>query len=226
MTYEIKGGSLPVLILHMEAGEQAMCDGGAMSWMDDGIEMNTEGGGFGKVMGRLFTSESLFQNRYVAHRAGELALASRFPGSIMAVTVTPDRPVILQKGAYLASVGNVTSSVYFHKKFASGLFGGEGFILTQFTGNGLVFLEVDGSAIEYELQPGQRKIIDTGYLAMMDASCSMDVETVKGAKNIFLGGEGLFNTVVTGPGRIVLQTLPIPKTAAAISKYITVSKGD
>ncbi|MBR3000247.1 MAG: TIGR00266 family protein [Oscillospiraceae bacterium] len=226
MTYEIKGGNLPVLVLHMEAGEQVMCEGGAMSWMDDGIEMRTEGGGFGKVMGRLFTNESLFQNRYIAQRQGEIAFASKFPGSIIPVQVTPDHPIIVQKGSYLASVGNVSTSVYFHKKFAGGLFGGEGFILTQISGSGMAFLEIDGSAIEYQLAPGQRKILDTGYLAMMDATCSMDVETVKGAKNIFLGGEGLFNTVVTGPGKIVVQTMPLASAAAALSAYLTVAKSD
>ncbi|MBR3354167.1 MAG: TIGR00266 family protein [Oscillospiraceae bacterium] len=226
MTYEIKGGNLPVLILHMEAGEQAVCDGGAMSWMDDGIEMHTEGGGFGRVMGRLFTNESLFQNRYVAQRPAEIAFASKFPGSIVPVQITPEHSIIVQKGAFLASVGNINTGVYFQKRFAGGLFGGEGFILTQISGSGMVFLEIDGSAIEYQLLPGQRKILDTGYLAMMDATCSLDVETVKGAKNIFLGGEGLFNTVITGPGKIVVQSLPLYKTAAALSSYLTVTKGD
>lgn len=226
MTYEIKGGNLPVLILHMEAGEQAVCEGGAMSWMDDGIEMHTEGGSFGRVMGRLFTNESLFQNRYVAQRQAEIAFASKFPGSIVPVQITPEHSIIVQKGAFLASVGNITTGVYFQKRFAGGLFGGEGFILTQISGSGMVFLEIDGSAIEYQLLPGQRKILDTGYLAMMDATCSLDVETVKGAKNIFLGGEGLFNTVITGPGKIVVQSLPLYKTAAALSSYLTVTKGD
>ncbi len=226
MTYEIKGGSLPVLILHMEAGEYAMCDGGAMSWMDDGIVMSTEGGGFGKVMGRLFTSESLFQNRYTAQRAGELAMASRFPGSIMAVQITPDKPIIVQKGAFLASVGNVETKVFFQKKFGSGLFGGEGFILTQISGTGMAFLEIDGSAMEYTLAAGQRKVIDTGYLAMMDATCSMDVQTVKGVKNVLLGGEGLFNTVVTGPGKVVLQTMPLYQAARALSAFLTTVSSD
>ncbi len=226
MTYEIKGGNLPVLILHMETGEQAVCDGGAMSWMDDGIEMHTEGGGFGKVMGRLFTNESLFQNRYVAQRPAEIAFASKFPGSIVPVQITPEHSIIVQKGAFLASVGNITTGVYFQKRFAGGLFGGEGFILTQISGSGMVFLEIDGSAIEYQLMPGQRKILDTGYLAMMDATCSLNVETVKGAKNIFLGGEGLFNTVITGPGKIVVQSLPLYKTAAALSSYLTIAKSD
>ena len=220
MRYEVKGGSLPVLVCQLEAGEQMVCESGAMSWMDDGIEMQTEGGGIGKVFGRMMSGEALFQNRYVARQAGEIAFASKFPGSIVAYEVTPDKPVILQKTAYLASCGNVELSIYLQKKIGSGFFGGEGFIMQKVSGSGLVFAEIDGAAIDYVLQPGQRKIIDTGYLAVMDGTCSLDTQTVKGVKNVLLGGEGLFNTVLTGPGRITLQTMPISKTAMTLYGYM------
>lgn len=220
MRYEVKGGSLPVLVCQLEAGEQMVCESGAMSWMDDGIEMQTEGGGIGKVFGRMLSGEALFQNRYIAKRAGEIAFASKFPGSIVAYEVTPDKPVILQKTAYLASCGNVELSIYLQQKIGSGFFGGEGFIMQKVSGNGLVFAEIDGAAMEYVLQPGQRKIIDTGYLAVMDGTCSLDTQTVKGVKNVLLGGEGLFNTVLTGPGRITLQTMPISKTAMTLYGYM------
>ncbi len=220
MRYEIKGNDLPVVICQLEQGEEMMCEGGSMSWMDDGIEMQTEGGGLGKIFGRVFTGEKMFKNRYIARKSGEIAFASSFPGSIKAVQVTPDTPIIAQKGAFLASCGNIDVSVHFQKKLGGGLFGGEGFLMQKFSGSGIVFLEIDGSAVEYDLLAGQRKILDTGYLACMDASCTMDVQTVKGVKNVLFGGEGLFNTVITGPGHIVIQTMPISNTAMTLYAHM------
>ena len=220
MKYEIQGYNLPVLICHLEAGEEMMCEGGSMSWMDDEIEMKTQGGGFGKVLGRMFTGETLFQNRYIANRPGEIAFAASFPGSIRPVQVTPDKPVIAQKGAFLASYGNIEISVFFQKKLGAGFFGGEGFLMQQFSGNGLVFLEIDGHAVEYDIAAGDRKIIDTGYLAAMDGTCSIDIVRIKGMKNVLLGGEGFFNTVVNGPGHIILQTMPVQNTANMLYAYM------
>ena len=145
MRYEIKGDNLPVLICQLEAGESMLCESGAMSWMDQGIEMETQGGGIGKMFGRMFTNEKLFQNRYVAKQAGEIAFASSFPGSILPVRITPDKPIVVQKSAFLASSGNVELSVHFQKKIGSGLFGGEGFLLQRLSGDGIAFLEIDGS---------------------------------------------------------------------------------
>ena len=216
MRYEVIGGNLPAALVWLEAGQGVYCESGAMSWMDDGIEMKTEGGGFGKVLGRAFSGESLFRNHYVAARPGEIAFASSFPGEIRGYDLAPGQSIIAQKTAYLASDEGVNMSIFFQKKISGGFFGGEGFIMQQFAGQGTVLIEVDGSAREYYLEPGQRKYIDTGYLVMMDATCTMEVEMVKGVKNMLLGGEGLFNTIVTGPGRILVQTMPISKMAGVI----------
>lgn len=213
MKYEIIGGNLPAALCRLEAGEAVLCEKGAMSWMDDGITMETQGGGVGKMFGRMFSGEAMFMNRYVATKPGEIAFASSFPGEIRAIEVTPERSVIAQKRSFLASDESVEFSTFFQRKVGAGFFGGEGFIMQKFSGNGTVLIEIDGAAKEYTLAAGERKIVDTGYLVMMDETCRMEVEKVKGAKNALLGGEGFFNTVIVGPGKIILQTMPISKTA-------------
>lgn len=224
MQYKIVGEPMPAVICELQSGESMITERGSMSWMSPNMEMKTNAGGVGKALGRLFSGESIFQNTYTANGAGMIAFASSFPGAIRAVEVTPDRPVITQKGSFLAAESGVELSVFFQKRFGAGLFGGEGFIMQKLTGSGLAFLEIDGSAVEYELQPGQSMIVDSGNLAMMDASCTMDVVTVKGVKNALFGGEGLFNTIVTGPGKIVVQTMPASGVAAAIIPYLPVDR--
>ena len=222
MNYQIVGEPLPVVICDVAQGETLITEKGAMSWMSPNMHMETKGtGGFGKMMGRMFSGESMFQNRYTAEGGpGQIAFASSFPGSIKALEIAPGRDVIVQKSGFLASESTVELSVFFQKKFGAGLFGGEGFIMQKLSGHGIAFVEIDGYAIEYDLQPGQRMVVDTGYLAMMDASCSIDIQSVGGAKNALLGGEGLFNTVITGPGKITLQTMPINAVAGAIGRFI------
>ena len=220
MEYFVEGESLPVLKIRLSAGESVCCEGGAMSWMDQGIKMQTQSGGLGKMLGRMITKESAFGNVYYAEAPGEIAFASKFPGSIKAVEVTPNMGIVVQKGSFLASVGNIDSRVFFQQSIGGGFFGGEGFLMREYTGSGIVFLEVDGSAHEYDLAPGESKIVDTGHVAAMSSGCSLRVETVKGVKNVLFGGEGLFNTVVTGPGKVVLQSMPVPRTAAELYRYM------
>lgn len=196
-----------------------------MSWMSPNMIMETtSNGGVGKVFGRMFSGEALFQNRYTASGGmGTIAFAASFPGSIRCVDITPDRPLIVQKSGFLASENTVELSLHFRKRLGSGLFSGEGFIMQKLSGYGKAFIEIDGYAVEYELKAGQSIIIDTGYLAAMDATCSMEIQAVRGAKNVLFGGEGFFNTVVTGPGRIILQTMPISSVAGSIIPYIPTS---
>lgn len=210
MKYQIYGEPMPVVICNMDPGETLICESGAMSWMSPNMQMDTVGGGAGKVLGRMFSGENAFQNQYTAQGGpGMIAFASSFPGSIRAVEITPEHPVICQKKAFLASTAGVELSVQFQKKLGAGFFGGEGFVMQRLSGQGIAFLEIDGTAMEYNLAPGQQMVLDTGYLAMMDASVQMEIQSVKGLKNKMLGGEGFFNTVVTGPGKVLLQTMPI-----------------
>lgn len=222
MRYEIIGEPMPVVVCDVDAGETMITEKGSMCWMTPNMEMGTNaGGGLGKAFGRMFSGESMFQNTYTARNGpGKIAFASSFPGSIRAVEITPSRPMVVQKSGFLASETGVDISIFFQKKMGAGFFGGEGFIMQKLSGNGIAFLEVDGHAVEYTLAAGEQMVVDTGNLAMCDASCSIDIQSVKGVKNALFGGEGIFNTVVTGPGRIVLQTMPISSFAAALSSVL------
>ena len=163
----------------------------------------------------------MFQNIYTAQGGpGMIAFASSFPGSVRAFQIAPGQEMILQKSAFLAGEMGIELSVFFNKKFSSGLFGGEGFIMQKVSGHGIVFTEFDGHVIEYELHPGQQIVVDTGHLAAMTATCSMEIKSVPGVKNMLFGGEGIFNTVITGPGRVWLQTMPISNVAGALRPYI------
>lgn len=221
MRYEIKGSPLPVVECTLEAGESIICEGGSMSWMSANMQMETSGGGIGKMFSKAISGEKLFHNKYTATgSSGIIAFASSFPGNILAVEIAPGKEIVCQKSAFLAATPGVDVSIFFQKKLGSGFFGGEGFIMQKISGQGIVFLEIDGYVETKELAPGEQIVIDTGYLAMMSATCSMDVQMVRGVKNVFLGGEGLFNTVVTGPGTISLQTMPAYQVANSIRPYI------
>lgn len=221
MRYEIKGESLPVAICYLEAGEKMITERGSMSFMSPNMQMETSAGGFGKALGRMFSGESMFQNTYTAQGGqGMIAFASSFPGSIVPIQIEPGKEKIVQKSAFLAAEAGVNLSVHLQKRLGAGFFGGEGFIMQKLSGDGTAFVEVDGSLLEYELERGQKMVIDTGYLAAMDATCTMEIEQVPGLKNKLLGGEGLFNTVVSGPGKIWIQTMPIYKVAGALMPYM------
>lgn len=220
MRYEIKGETLPVVICYLENGERMITEGGGMAWMSPNMRMETTSGGIGKMFGRMFSGESLFQNSYTAEGGrGMIAFASSFPGSIKTFEISPGNEIIAQKTAFLASEAGVEYSIFFNKKFSSGLFGGEGFIMQKFSGNGILFAEFDGHVVEYELEAGQSLVVDTGHLAAMSATCSMEIRSVPGVKNMLFGGEGVFNTLITGPGRVWLQTMPISNMAGILRPY-------
>ena len=222
MEYEISGGSFPIVECTLKKGEAMITQSGSMAWMDPTITMETSSnGGLGKVVGRLFTNEKLFQNIYTSTQDGsKVAFGTSVPGSIMAIKLTQGQSVICQKSAFLASYGNIELSTFFNKKIGVGIFGGEGFIMQKLSGEGTVFIEIDGANKEFILKEGEQLILSTGYLVSMDQTCSIDVQAVKGLKNILLGGEGIFNTVITGPGRVIAQTMPLPRLANSLVPFL------
>ena len=222
MKYQIVGDTLPAVICQLEPGEKMITEGGGMSWMSPNMLMETtSNGGIGSMIGRMFSGEKAFQNVYTAQGGeGMIAFASCFPGSIRAFEIAPGQEMILQKSAFLAGEVGIEMSVFFNKKLGTGFFGGEGIIMQRISGQGTVFAEFDGHVVEYELAPGQQIVVDTGHLAAMTASCQMDIRSVPGVKNMLFGGEGIFNTIITGPGRVWLQTMPISNVAGVLRPYM------
>ena len=219
MQYTIVGENLPAVIIRLNPGECIISEAGGRTWSRGPILTETKGGSAGKALGRMLSGESLFMSHYTAQGPAEIAFTSSFPGRIIARELRPGESVICQKSAFLCATYGVELSVHLQKKFGAGLFGGEGFIMQKVTGPGLAFFELDGYSPEYILQPGEQMCLDTGVLALMDETCTMDVQMVKGVKNMLLGGEGLFDTIVTGPGRVYLQTMSAAHLARLLAGY-------
>lgn len=220
MRYEITGGSFPVVVCHLENGEKMITESGSMVWMTPNMQMETSGGGLGKMFSRAFSGENLFQNIYTARGSGMITFGSSFPGRIVPLEIGPGREMILQKKAFLAAEAGVSLSIHFNKKLGSGLFGGEGFIMQRLSGQGVAFAEIDGELVEYQLEAGQQLVVDTGNVAGFEPTVSMNIQQVPGLKNMVFGGEGVFNTLLTGPGKVWFQTMPISSVAMAIRPFI------
>ena len=221
MKYEIVGEPYPAVVCHLQRGEQMKTENGSMVWMDPVMKMETTtgGGGFGKMFGRMLSGESMFQNIYTAEKDGMIAFGSSFPGQILPIQIKPGQEFIAQKMAFLASEMGVSLDTFFNQKMG-GFFGGEGFIMQRLSGNGMVFLECDGSLVRYELAAGQSMVVDTGNVLGFTGGVDLRVEKIQGAKNVVFGGEGLFNTVLTGPGTIYLQTMPLSNIADVLATHM------
>ena len=220
MQYEIIGGSFPAVVCTLQAGEQMKTEKGSMVWMDNVMQMETTGGGIGKMFGKMFSGESMFQNIYTAQAPGRIAFGSSFPGKILPIELQPGQEVVVQKMAFLASEMGVDLAIHFNQKLGGGLFGGEGFIMQRLSGKGTAFIECDGDFVTYELEAGQSMLVDTGNVLGFTGNVQLEIERVKGAKNVVFGGEGLFNTKLTGPGTIWLQTMPLAGFVDAIAPHL------
>ena len=226
MEYEIKGGAFPIVICTLQKGETMKNETGAMAFMTSDMKMETStGGGLLKGLGRALAGDTLFLNFFTAQSDNEqIGFSACTPGKIMSIRLDGSNTIIGQKNAFLAAEDSVDVDIFFKKKLGAGLFGGEGFVLQKFSGNGMLFIEIDGEVIEKELQPGEKLLLDPGHIAAMDESIDFDIERVKGAKNI-LFGEGLFFAKLTGPGKVWIQTMPISKLAAALIPFLPTSSG-
>ena len=222
MQYKIFGDDLPAVSVRLDRGESVYTQSGGMAWMDSGIDMDTNmKGGLFKGIGRMFSGESLFMATYTATKPNqEIVFASTFPGKIVDLDISRGRDIIAQKDAFLCGEQGINLSVEFTKRVSAGFFGGEGFILQRISGQGTVFLEIAGSVVERELLPGECIKVDTGNVAAFESSVRYEIEMVKGFKNILFGGEGLFLTKLTGPGKVWLQTITMQNFASRIIPFI------
>ena len=221
MEYKIIGGAFPMVVCTLRKGETMQDETGAMSYMTEGIKMETStGGGLLKGLGRALSGDTIFLNYFTAEEDNaEVAFSSCYPGKIIPIELNGNS-IIGQKNAFLTATKDVKLEMHFRKKLGAGIFGGEGFILQRFSGNGTLFLEIDGDVIEKTLAPGERLLVDQGHVAAMDDTVDFNIQRVKGVKNLLFGGEGLFFATVTGPGRVWLQTMPVSKLAEAIIPFI------
>ncbi len=221
LDYMIGGGSTPFVICYLSSGAAVYSGAGGRVWMKGPIRFETSAsGGFKASFGRWLSGETFFMSRYVAQGPSEIAFAPPLPGSVTARVLGHGESIICQQGAFLAASSSVSLRVHFQERLGTGLFGGEGFVMQRITGPGVVFLELTGGAYEYILQPGERLVCDTGALAWMDETCQMSVQAVRGLKNILFGGEGFFDTIITGPGRVTLHSMSIETTAKTLAPII------
>ena len=222
MEYTILGTVMPMVELTMQRGEQVYAQAGAMQWMTYGVKMDT--GMRGGIMGALkrkISGEDMFVVNYTAAENGEqIAFGHSFPGTILAVDVS-EHSVICQSRAFVCAQSTVDYDIAIQRKLGVGLFGGEGFVMQRLSGAGIAFIELDGECVEKELRAGEKIKVQTSAVGMFDSTVSMDIERIRGFKNMFLGGEGIFITTLTGPGRVWIQTMPASNLAGEISSYIS-----
>jgi len=221
MKYKIHGTVLQAVTIELTEGESIYSEAGNMSWMSDNIKMETSSHGLVEGIKRRFSGETIFLNTFTCTKdKGIVNFASEFPGKVLPIELSKHKELILQKDAFMCAEPTVYIKMHFRKRLGAGFFGGEGFILQKLSGNGTAFVEIDGEIIEYNLKKDQLLKVGTGHVAMFEPSVDFDIEFIKGAKNIFFGGEGLFLSTLKGPGKIWLQTMPLVNLARRLSKHI------
>lgn len=222
MRYAIAGTVLQSLEIELTQGESIFTESGGMSWMTDGIDMETNTkGGLMSGLGRALAGESLFMTTYTCSTpTAMITFTPEAPGKVLPIQLAPNQMIIAQKDSFMCAQSSVKMEIHFRKKLGTGLFGGEGFILQKLTGPGIVFLEIPGEVKEFNLAAGQRLKVDPGHIAAFDPTVNYEITSVKGIKNIIFSGEGLFLASLTGPGRVWLQTMPLSNLAQALLKYI------
>jgi len=227
MRYEIFGDDMQVAVIHLEGGDDIRAEAGAMMFMDTQVTYDTKmDGGLFKSLGRWFSGESLFFATFSAPSGqGRVSFSAPYPGKIQVFELTGNS-IICQRDSFLCCHGDIDLSIAFNKRLGAGFFGGEGFILQRISGHGTAFVHVGGNLVTETLEQGQTLLVDTGCLAAFDESVDYDIQMAGSLKTSLLGGEGLFLAKLTGPGRVLLQTLPFSRLANRIYSAVGGNKGD
>ena len=226
MRYEISGTVMQTLAIDLDPGEIVYSQTNCMCWMNDAVEMNTNtGGGFLAGVSRMFSGGTLFITDFTARGQGHVAFAPRFPGTIRPLQLAAGESVICRKETFLCAEKSVSLGIAWQRKIGAGFFGGQGFVLQQVSGPGTVFLDLSGEIVERDLAPGERLLVHAGHVGAMDPTIQFDIQLVRGFKNVLFGGEGLFLATLTGPGHVVLQSMPILNLAEEIARYMPAHSG-
>lgn len=225
LDYRVLGSVMPLLEISLQRGQKLFAQTGAMKWMDGGVKMDTAmRGGLMGALKRRVSGESMFVSYFTGQQDGAtIAFGHSFPGHMIPLDLSQG-PMICQRRAFLCATEDVEYDVYFQRNLGAGFFGGEGFIMQRLSGPGMAFIEIDGECVTRDLGPKETIRVETGSVGAFEESVSMNIERVKGAMNVFLGGEGFFLTTLTGPGKVWLQTMPIQSMSGEISNYITSGK--
>ena len=228
MDYVLEGDVMQALHLNLRQGEEVFAEAGSMLYMGPGIELQAkmQGGLMKGLMRKFLAGESMFMSIFRCNTpTARMALANPIAGKIIKIELNGNT-VLAERNAFLCGMGNIDLSIAFTKKFGAGLFGGEGFILQKFTGHGLVFINAGGNQLEMDLAPGEQLRVDTGCIVSMAETVKYDIQFVGGFRNALFGGEGLFYATLTGPGHIILQTMPFSRFANRIAAAIGSNRGE
>jgi uncharacterized protein (TIGR00266 family) len=217
LTYEIQGDNLQVARVRMRAGQELFAEAGKMLYKTPSIQWETrmQGESLGqKIWGavkRKMMGESLFMTYFRATSDGEVGFAGNYPGRIQPFELAPGQSILVQRDSFLFAQTTVQLNIALVKRLGAGFFGGEGFILERLTGPGTVFIHGGGDFIEFSLRPGEMLQVDTGCIVAFDEGVQYDIQFVGGIKTAIFGGEGLFLATLTGPGRVIVQSMTLEK---------------
>ena len=223
MEYEITGDNLQLVTLHVQGGETVYAEAGAMNHMSSNMDMQAKAkGGLMKGFKRMVSGESFFITEFTPQGDGFVAFGGNVPGKIEAIPISSGNEFLAQRDAFLCAENGVDMDVEFTKKLGAGFFGGEGFILQKYSGQGTVFIHACGDFVIKDLQPGETLKVDTGSMVGFESSVQYDITRAGGIKTSLFGGEGIFLTTLTGPGKVIIQSLSISNLAAALAPHLPV----